>query len=181
MIRLVYGRVFEALFSVGLKGQMTDGLTRRLVDELGIDLNRRLQHSYPHAVWERAVAIAAEELFPDLKREHAFELLGELLTAGYFSTPMGVLAAATMRLLGPGAAMQRLDHVISTANNYFESRAIRHADNHFSILMNEPGPLRDVVRGSLQYGFEIAGAVQARCAVDSFDTEQTILDISWSA
>ncbi|MGV3624130.1 MAG: DUF2378 family protein, partial [Archangium sp.] len=152
MTRVVYGRAFEALFVVGLKGLMTTSLTRRLQQELGVRLDA-LEHSYPHVTWERAIGLAAEELYGDLRREHAYALLGELLTAGYFVTPMGVVASATLRLLGPARAMQRLDHVISTANNYFESRAIRHADNHFSLLMNEPGLLRDMVRGSLQYGF----------------------------
>lgn len=179
MTRIVYGRVFEALFIVGLKGQMTTSLEHRLQAELGVNLNE-LKHSYPHATWERAVGIAAEELYSDLKREDAYALLGELLTAGYFITPMGIVASATMRLLGPNRAMQRIDHLISTANNYFESRAIRHADNHFSVLMNEPGPLRDMVRGSLQYGFGVCGGNDARCEVKGFDAEQAILDISWA-
>lgn len=179
MTRVVYGRVFEALFVIGLKGQMTTSLSRRLVDELGVDLNA-LAHSYSHATWERAVTIAADALYSDLKREDAFALLGELLTAGYFVSPMGLLASATMRLLGPHRAIQRIDHMLSTANNYFESRAIRHADNHFSVLMNEPGPLRDMVRGSLQYGFGVCGGSDARCEVKSFDAEQAILDLSWA-
>lgn len=177
--RLVYGRVFDGLFAHGLRGQVTERLSQRLADELGVHLGRRMNATYPVADWERAVGIAAEELHPELPRERAFDLLGEALTRGYFRTALGELARATMRVLGPSLAVRRIEHSVSTANNYTESRVVERAPTHVSVFVNEPGPLRDTMCGAIRHSLEIAGANDVRCVVMSSDESTTRIDIEW--
>ncbi len=177
--RLVYGRVFDGLFSHGLEGQVTERLSRRLADELGVQLGRRMKASYPVADWERAVDIAAQELHPELPRAHAFELLGEALARGYFATPLGELARATLRILGPGIAMRRVEHMVSTANNYTESRVVERGPGQLSVFVNEAGPLGHNMCGAIRHALEVSGARNVRCAASTSSDAATCIEVGW--
>ncbi len=177
--RGVYAHTVDGFFLRGLKRQLTDRLLDRVRDDAGIDLRRRLEVLYPLPVWERAVSVAAEELHPGVPQPLAFELLGAALTQGYFDTLVGQAIRPMAVLLGPGRAIHRIEASVRSANNYTESSVIRHAPNHYSVIVNEVGPLRDHLRGAVRRGLEVAGARNLRCQVASHDATQVILDISW--
>lgn len=179
--RGVYAHTIEGFFIKGLKGQLTERLMQRVADEAGIDLRKQLETRYLMPTWERAVTIAAEELHPSLPREDAFELLGAALTQGYFNTLVGSAMGAMLRIIGPARAMRRIEASVRTANNYTESSLIEHAPNHYSVIVNEVGPLRDHLRGAVRRGIEVAGAQNLKCVVTSFDDTSVVLDITWDA
>ncbi len=177
--RGVYAHTVEGFFHKGLKDQLTERLLQRVADEAGIDLRKKLALRYPMPTWECAVGIAAEELHPSLPREEAFERLGAALTQGYFDTLVGSAMGAMLRIIGPARAMRRIEASVRSANNYTESSLIEHAPNHYSVIVNEVGPLRDHLRGAVRRGLEVAGAQNLKCVVASFDEQSVILDITW--
>ena len=179
--RGVYAHTVDGFFLRGIKRHLSERLLDRVRDEAGIDLRRRLEVLYALPAWERSVCIAAEELHAGVPQSVAFELLGAALTQGYFDTIVGQVLRPMVVLLGPARTMHRIEASVRSANNYTESSLVRHAPNHFSVIVNEVGPLRDHLRGAVRRGLEVAGAQNLRCEVSSYDDERVVLDISWSA
>lgn len=179
--RQVYSQSFEGLFLRGLEGQVTKRLMDRLRDEAHLDLGRPLEPSYPTSVWDAAIRITAEELFPELPREAAWKHIGVLFTRGYFKTLVGAAVGAVLRLLGPLRAARRLERSLRSGNNYSETSFHEMGPGHVEIHTNETGNLRHSLCGIILGGLEAAGAPNPRCTVVRFDADTCDYALEWDA
>ncbi len=179
--RLIFSQTVEGLFLRALKGRVTERMFDRLAAEAGMELRKPLKPGYSMTEWSRSIRIAAEELYPELERAEAYELLGAALTQGYFDTLIGAAMATMLRLIGPARAIRRVERSLRSGNNYSVSHLVEHSASHFEIHTNETGELRDNLRGVIRKGMEVAGAENVRCKVLRFDDLSTTYDIEWDA
>lgn len=102
--------MFEGLFVRALR---PTGAFKERLREKGYDLDRR-QTSYPLAVFEDCLDVAAAELFPELDRAQAWERLGRLFIGGYFQTLVGRMISATLPFMSPRLFVGRVPRFMTT-------------------------------------------------------------------
>jgi uncharacterized protein (TIGR02265 family) len=112
---VVFTPSVESLFVHGLRLSFP---AREQLRALGLDLDRPLLPAYPLATWERAVAVAAGDAFPQLGRDAAHFELGRRMLAGYDATVIGRAISLAARLAGPRRTLERMAQNTGTANNY---------------------------------------------------------------
>lgn len=102
--------MFDGLFSVALK---PTGAFREDLKSAGFDPDRP-KPEYALRVWHDCVDVAARHLYPNERRERAWELVGERFIEGYLQTLVGKLIAVALPFLSPQSFVQRAPRFMST-------------------------------------------------------------------
>ncbi len=101
--------VMEGLF---VRGLQAEGRLAQQLEALGYD-SRRPELDYPITLWQRAVALARHERFPELGDEHAYRQLGRRAVDGFSQTLVGRVAAVALPMIGPASALERLPRYLA--------------------------------------------------------------------
>ncbi|WP_426754488.1 DUF2378 family protein [Myxococcus sp. Y35] len=101
--------VMEGLF---VRGLQAEGRLARGLEALGYD-SRRPELDYPIELWQRAVALARQERYPELGDEDAYRQLGRLAVDGFAQTLVGRVAAVALPMIGPAQALERVPRYLA--------------------------------------------------------------------
>lgn len=108
---VVLSTMFDGLFGRALKPlspELVAGLKRA-----GFDPERPLAR-YPVTVWEDCVDAAAQQLFPGVPRDQAWERIGRLFIKGYFETVVGRIIGNALPFMSDTAFINRTPLFMST-------------------------------------------------------------------
>lgn len=173
----VFASAVEGLYLRALRDRVTPGLKQEL-KAVGLDLDH-VMPAYPLAVWEHALRVTAQSLYPDQRLEHAMSELGRRLIDGYQQTAIGKAIFPLMRLLGPARVLGRMSRNFQSANNYTETRVKQLAEHDAELWFNrvlQPS----FYQGMLEAGLQAAGAQELTVVPGERVGEGFTFRIRWS-
>lgn len=148
--------VFEGLFVHVLKvppnGSLADSLRG-----VGFDL-RRQQPEYSGKIWKEAVAIARRDQHPRLPREEAMRKLGRSFIEGFLLTLAGRALGIMLPLIGPEAALRRLQRFMSMGVPRLQLTVTEVKPQDWRIEVQVPWALADFDAGLIEAGLGRTGA-----------------------
>src|SRR5205823_9140736 len=126
--------------------------------ELGLDLDQKLQPTYPRATWAQLLEVTVSELFPEVSREEGFRRLGELAVTGIGCTMIGKVLVQMARLMGPRRSLLRLPQAFTSVNNFMKMELEEVEPTHFLVHVNETYGHPAYVQGAMQAAMSLADA-----------------------
>lgn len=167
--------VFEGLFVRGLKAQ---GRLAQELEALGYHM-KKPEMDYPNALWQRAVALARQEVYPELGEEEAYRQLGRQLVTGFAETLIGRVAAVALPMVGPARALERVPRYLTMMGRTDIEVTLspvgeRGRRIHLMDRYNRP----DLMAGGLERMLELT-SVQPRINVEERSAEGYRLLIRW--
>lgn len=167
--------VLEGLFVRGLKAE---GKLARELEALGYDM-KRPEMDYPIQLWQRVVALARQEAYPELGDEEAYRQLGRKVTEGFAQTLVGRVAAVALPMIGPVRALERVPRFLAMMGRPDVEVTLSPVGDkgrriHLTDRYNRP----DLMAGGLERMMELA-QVQPRITVEERSTEGYRLLVRW--
>lgn len=167
--------VLEGLFVRGLKAE---GRLARELEALGYDM-KKPEMDYSIQLWQRAVALARQEVYPELGDEEAYRLLGRALTSGFAQTLVGRVAAVALPMIGPVRALERVPRFLAMmGRSDIEVTLSPVGDKGRRIHLTDRYNRPDLMAGGLEQMMELA-QVQPRITVEERSPEGYRLLIRW--
>ncbi|WP_338863951.1 DUF2378 family protein [Myxococcus stipitatus] len=167
--------VFEGLFVRGLKA------TGRLVQELealGYDI-KKPEVDYPIQLWQRAAALARQEVFGDLSDEEAYRQVGRTLVNGFAETLVGRVAAVALPMIGPARAAERIPRYLSMMGRSDIAVTMTSVgERGRRLLLTDRYNRPELMAGGLERMLELANA-QARITVEERSSDGYRLLVRW--
>ncbi len=167
--------VLEGLFVRGLKAE---GRLARELEALGYDM-KKPEMDYPIQLWQRVVALARQEVYPELGDEEAYRQLGRKLTSGFAETLVGRVAAVALPMIGPVRALERVPRFLAMMGRGDVEVTLSPVGDkgrriHLTDRYNRP----DLMAGGLERMMELA-QVQPRITVEERSPEGYRLLVRW--
>lgn len=175
---MVFDHTVEGLFLVALRGRLPAATVERL-RRAGLDLSKKLQPAYPFEVWKRCLEIVVTDLYPSLPRSEAWRKLGRAIVEGMSQRVMGRAMVRVSRLLGPRRALQRLDHILNSADNYVEARVTERSPTCVDVAINEVMGQPHYYKGILEASLVMTGTEVGQVEVLSLDGFGATFRVSW--
>ena len=177
---VVYSTSVEALFVRELGPRMPRRLRERL-REVGLDLDRPLEPSYPLERWKGFVREAARELYPRLPPEDAYSHLGMAFMDGFLKTFIGKATMSVLRVMGPRRGLKRLSQNLRAGNNFSEVRWVEHGPTEVDIWLNDVFADHPAFAAALICrGHTENGARDVRVDALDFDGTAATLRVRWA-
>lgn len=173
----VFGHTVEGLL-VALKGRLEAPLKAKL-KAAGLDVDKKLEPAYPNAIWQRALQIGAEELFPGVPMPEAQWMLGERFVSGYFETNMGRALQGMLKLLGPVRALERMSRNLASGSNFLHVEVEKLADTDFRLKVNEGGTYPEFIGSICHFGTQATGVKGLTTVVESRQGRAATYRIRW--
>jgi len=176
---VVYSTCVESLFLRGLRGRLTARCKERL-RQAGLDLDRKLEPSYPLGQWKEFLRLVVRELYPQHPAEAAYLELGVLFMDGFLETFIGKATMSVLRVLGPHRALKRLSHNLRAGNNFSKVELTVHGPTDMELWLNDVFADHPAfTEGLLHRGHTASGAHACRVETLAFDGAAATLRIRW--
>jgi uncharacterized protein (TIGR02265 family) len=175
---VVFDHTIEGLFLVALKGRLpvtTEWSLRRV----GLDLSKKLLPAYPFETWRQCLEIVALDLYPHLSRPEAWRQLGHQIVEGMSRTVMGRTMGRVARLMGPLRALRRLNHNLSSADNYVQARITERSATCVEVSINEVLGQPTYYQGILEACASMAGGEGVRVELLSREGGGATYRVQW--
>ncbi|ATB30559.1 DUF2378 family protein [Melittangium boletus] len=177
--KVVFATAVEALFVRELGANLT-GVGRRLLREVGLDLDQPLEVSYPLEQWKRFVSTAATVLYPHLPSSEAHWWMGIHFVEGYLQTSVGRVVADLAPVIGPRRMLERMGADLSSGNNFSEVRLMEHRPRYVELWMNDVlDDHSSFAAGLILRAQQMAGARNVSVDVWSFDGTAGTFLVRW--
>ena len=168
--------VFEGLFVHVLKvppdGPFADALRR-----VGYDLHRQ-EGEYPGLVWKEAVAVACQQVHPQLPPEEAQRALGVRFIEGFLQTLAGRALGVVLPMLGAEGALRRLQRFMAMGVPALRVLAHEDAPRSWRVEVQVPWALADFDAGLIEAGVQRTG-VPVRVGVLERTQDRYLLQVRW--
>ncbi|MFN7133306.1 MAG: DUF2378 family protein [Myxococcales bacterium] len=176
--KLVFEQTFDGMFHRALKHRVTPRLKERLRG-LGVDLDQKLLPAYPVDVWDRALVLTAEELYPGQTLDAALRQLGTAFIYGYQENFLGRAVMAAMRVVGPRRALDRMSKTLRSADNFSTATLVERSPTHCELTLL--GHIRNphFFAGTLVAGAQITGAKDEQIDVLRWDATSAVYSVRW--
>ncbi len=176
---VIYSTCIESLFLRGLRGRMTARCKEQL-RQAGLDLDGKLEPSYPLERWKEFVRVAARELYPQHPPEAAYRELGVLFMDGFLETFIGRATMSVLRVLGPQRSLRRLRNNFRAGNNVTEVQATEHSPMDVELWINDVFADHPAfTEGLIHRGHTASGARDCRVETLAFDGSAATLRVRW--
>lgn len=175
---VIFAGAVEGLFLKGLGSRVTPELREEL-KSVGLDLSRELLPAYPRKVWNAAIPLAAQHVWPQLDVADGHYRLGRTIIDGFKETLLGRALAGMARVLGPLRTLGRMRQNLRTGGNYNEITLTPQTVNEVLFWINEPFIHPGYVQGLLHGSLEISGGRNGTVAVVSRDQTGTTYHVKW--
>lgn len=152
--RVIYRDTVRGLFVDILGPRLTPELKAELravgldVDDIGMGCNLD--------AFERALEVAWRRLYPELSRDDAMAILGELQVDAFANTLLGKTSFAFLRLVGMRRALERITSTWRSANNFVRATVVEHSPELLEIQVNVVGQghasgILGILRGAVRH------------------------------
>ncbi len=178
MERLVYAVAVESALKRGLSGRLTP-LIRTRLRELGIDLDV-LKPSYPLAIYERGLKMAAALAYPELAEAVAMRRIGCQAIKHYEETTIGRMMVKLCRLLGPHRVLERAKTQFRAVANHLECTTTKVGPCAYDFWINGVGERVPYFEGVVSTMLELSGAKNVLVKETRRQGESVTFRISWS-
>jgi uncharacterized protein (TIGR02265 family) len=175
---VVFDNTVDAFFRRALGKRMTESCRARL-KEAGIDLDRKLEPTYPRVTFYRGVVIAVEELFGGMSRENGLFRAGEAFFSGYAETLIGRAAVAVTRVLGPRRTLARMTQNFRSSNNYMETHLTELSPTHTELWLSQVSGVPTYFQGILTRAFALVEVKGAEIKIQKLDGSACTFELSW--
>jgi uncharacterized protein (TIGR02265 family) len=177
--KLVFATAVEALFVRELGATLSD-VGRRLLRDVGLDLEHPLEVAYPLAQWKAFLRTASALLYPHLPSSEAHWWMGIHFVEGYLQTSTGRVLAELAPVLGPRRMLERIGSDLSSGNNFSEVRVVEHGPRYVELWMNDVlDDYSSFAAGFILRAQQMAGARNVSVDVWSFDGTAGTFLIRW--
>ena len=177
--KLVFATAVEALFVRELGGHLT-GVARRMLREVGLDLEQPLEVTYSLEQWKRFVSTAATVLYPHLSSAEAHWWMGIHFVEGSLQTSTGRLVAEMAPVLGPRRMLERMSADLSQGNNFSEVRLVELKPGCVELWMNDVlDDHSSFAAGFIKRTQQMVGARNVSVDVWSFDGTAGTYLVRW--
>jgi uncharacterized protein (TIGR02265 family) len=122
----------EAMFVRGFGDRLSPAVRAQL-KQAGLDLDRPLSAAYPQAVFDGALKLAVESVFPSLPASEAHFEAGKLYMQGFDHTLLGKAVVQMGKLIGPERTLGRMQRNQRTTSNFGSLALEKLAPTHFVI------------------------------------------------
>jgi uncharacterized protein (TIGR02265 family) len=176
---VVYSTCIESLFLRGLRGRLTARCKERL-RQAGLDVDGKLEPSYPLEQWKEFLRLVARELYPVHPAEAAYRELGMRFMDGFLETFIGKATMSVLRVLGPHRAVMRLSHNLRAGNNFSQVEVTVHGPMDVEVWLNDVFADHPAfTEGLLHRGHTASGAQACRVETLAFDGTSATLRVRW--
>lgn len=177
--RRVYATWFEGLFVRALGTRLSPALITAL-RAAGLDVERKLEPSYPAEVRLECLRLARVHLFGALNDEQAWTALGRAAVDGFLQTLVGHTFALVFRLLGPRAVMKRSSAAMTAASNYVSAEAIERAPFRWEVRLEGADLPPAYYQGLGAAALEVCEVDALQVLVVTHVGEQVVLSCTWA-
>ncbi len=175
---VIFAGAVEGLFFKGLGSRVTPELQQEL-KAVGLDLTRQLLPAYPRKVWNAALPLAVQHVWPQLDLADGHYRLGRAIIDGFQETLLGRALAGMARVLGPMRTLGRMRQNLRTGANYNEITLTPETANVVLFWINEPFIHPGYVQGLLHGSIEISGGRNSAVEIVSRDPAGTTYRVRW--
>ncbi|NPC87272.1 DUF2378 family protein [Pyxidicoccus fallax] len=166
---------FEGLFVRALKAE---GRLAQELEALGYRM-KQPEMDYPVQLWQRAVALARQEVYPELSEEEAYRQLGRRFITGFAETLIGRMAAVALPMIGPVRALERVPRYLAMMGRPdIEVTLTPAGDRGRRLYLTDRYNRPDLMAGGLERMLELA-SVQPRITVEERSAEGYRLLVRW--
>ncbi len=153
--RLVFPSAIEGTLK-GLGLAVTPALKARLLEELGLDVDR-LPPAIPVSRWPPFLRLMASLATPGVPEPEAMRQLGLKFIRGWRTTAIGSAASAMLRVVGPTITLTRLDRAFRTSDNFTRAVTEFVGPTEALVTINEVHEWPTYFVGVLEGGLELLG------------------------
>lgn len=177
--QIEFSQSVEGLFIKGLSGVLTTN-TRNALRTAGLDLDRPLRPGYPAAEFHRWVEIVARGQFPELTQAEGVRRVGNRAISGLEDGLIGKAMAAGLKLIGPKRALQRVDRIFKSNNNYQNATLLELTETSAKVQMSDVFGLPWYYVGVFESAVQAIGAKDAKVELLASPPPGCVLHITWS-
>jgi uncharacterized protein (TIGR02265 family) len=174
---IVRGAAFEALLVRMLQpaGRFAEALRAA-----GYDPGAPPRAEYPRQVWIACVELARRHVFPNLPPADGMQQLGRRFIECFRQTLMGKMLAATLPILGPATAMQRLPRMWASSQPQLRIHVQELAPCDWAVTFEEPGLLGHFYVGQLEALLVLLRASRPEVTLGENTPQRCVLRVRWS-
>ncbi len=176
--------VFESLVTALFLKALQKDITPKLKDQLrgiGLDLDSKIRPAYPRRVWESAVRLTAQSLYPGLSQADALKSLAGRMMDHWKNSFLGKAQAPMLKLLGPKRTLARSQQNFRIGTNYAQAKYTEVGSTEAEVWLNEPSDYRYYVLGVMEAGVKGTGVKDVDVSIAGNDARGTTYRIRWTA
>lgn len=177
--QIEFSQSVEGLFVKGLAGMLTTD-TKNALRSAGLDLDKPLRPGYPAADFHRWVEIAARGQFSDKTQSEGVRRIGNRAISGLEDGLIGKAMAAGLKLIGPKRALQRVDRIFKSNNNYQNATLLELNETNAKVQMSDVFGLPWYYVGVFEAAVSAIGAKEAKVELLASPPPGCVLNITWS-
>ena len=176
--QVVFENSVRGLFERALQGRLSDARLERLV-ALGVRVENGVAAAYPRDTWILMLAIAVEELAPDLSAPEAYRLLGQRLVEGVGETTLGKALVQLARLVGPSRTLGRFNRNVRASDNFTEAEITLNGARGATLVINDVLGLPTMYQGVIEAMLLLAGAKEVNVVLSAEAFPTATYRASW--
>ncbi len=175
--QIEFSQSVEGLF---VKGISLSADTRNALRAAGLDLDRPLRPGYPAADVHRWIELVARVQFPELTIADGVRRIGNRAISGLEDGLIGKAMAAGLKLIGPKRALQRVDRIFKSNNNYQTATLLELTETSAKVQMSDVFGLPWFYVGVFEAAVRAIGAKDAKIELLTSPPPGCVLHITWS-
>lgn len=174
-----FSQSVEGLFIKGLSSHLTPDIRAQL-RAAGLDLDKPLRPGYPAGEFHRWIEITARGLHPELPLAEGTRLVGRYAISGLEEGIIGKAMAAGLKLIGPKRALQRVDRIFKSNNNYQDASLMELSESGARVSLSNVFGLPWYYQGIFESAVAAIGAKHPKVEVAASPPPGAVLNITWS-
>lgn len=176
--QVIFGNTASGLFNGRFKDRLSED-ARRALRQVGMDLDQPLLSAYALDTWEKSIAIAIRDLWPDLPEADGYRELGRQVVLGIRTTLLGKAVEQLLKIIGPRRALQRMNQNFRTSDNFVESRLTELSPTSVEMWISHTMGRPTYYEGILLQLMEVLEVKSPRVELVSAEGVEATFRISW--
>ena len=178
--KLIPASLVEGLFVRALGTRLTPTAHERL-RQAGLDLEEKLENTYPLEKWKDFLRIAADHVYAGLPLEAAYYAMGERFMDASSETLTGRALLSVMKLAGPMRTLARAGRAFLANNTFSEVTLTEKGPTSAELHVNDVlADMPTFAAGVLSRSLELVGAHNVVAVPEAFDGTACTFHVRWN-
>jgi uncharacterized protein (TIGR02265 family) len=178
--KLIPASIVEGLFVRALGTRLTPTVHARL-RQAGLDLDQKLESTYPLEKWKDFLRIAADHVYAGLPLEAAYYAMGERFMDASSETLTGRALLSVMKLAGPMRTLGRAGRTFLANNTFSDVELTEKGPTSAELRVNDVlADMPTFAAGVLSRSLELVGAHNVVAVPEAFDGTACTFHVRWS-